>query len=327
MKANGEMELELAQRLQHYNTRMNFIFALSDPSNAGYRHVLLTAKPPGNLDEYKFELKGVWFPEESDLTVKLSNENGQPLFEFEAKRSSYANIKYSLSVPSQDIRAQFESVNEIRDFNDFDVSAKLSAKSRNEERSIDFKLACKSPQSGVIDASGTVNIMRGSRSEEYQIEYKHSESGDIFDISVTAKGCEILKLKRSPQNGGRMNSLTLRCSPNPALNGDLTVFETLTTRSNPLEVKLSETWTGLDMEMSLDLDAREGKLDVKHNGDTHEIYAILHTTEGKNFMVTYKKNNVEEFLLDSKFEYPMKGFLDINVGSTFDLRAEITHDR
>ena len=330
MKANGEIKLELAQALQSYNTRMNFVFALDDPSNPGYRHVLLTVKPPGNLDEYKLELKGVWTPIESDLTVKLASENGQPLFEFEAKRSNYATIKYSLLWPSQGVSFQFESVNEIRDFNDFDVSAKLAilalaGRTEIPDRSIDFKLGCKSPQGGAIEASGKVHVVGESRDVEYQVEYNHSGNGDTFDVSVSAKGCEVLKLRRSPQNGGRLNSLALKCSP--GFDGELSVYETLTTNTRPMKVKLSETWTGLDMDMTLDIDAREGKMDVKHNGDTHEVYAVLHTTEGKNFMVTYKRNDDVKFLLDSKFEYPMKGFLHINVGSTFDLEAEISHDR
>ena len=78
------------------------------------------------------------------------------MIDFEAKRNGYANIKYSLELPSRDIKAQFESINEIRDEDDFDVSAKVIVRDRQFEQSMDFTLGCKSPEEGAIDVKGTL---------------------------------------------------------------------------------------------------------------------------------------------------------------------------
>ena len=323
--AYAELAWELPSRLQAsgpYDARFKIRYTVRDRSNPYFKNVLFLAKLPmiqGDR-EYKLEYNGIWSPQESDLTITLSKQNGEALIDFVAKRTGYSNIEYTLDIRRLGIRARFVSINEFRGINDFDVSVKIQV--LNHE--VEFSLDCTSPDVGAINVEARLT---GSMGTGFNIltTYQHSNNGDIFELTLKDNECEVLKLKRALHDNGRMNSIALGCRD--GINGRMDLFETLTTNESPYKVKITETWTGLDIDLNIDVEAKEGLLKVQNGVDSYELHAVVQTSNGKNFLVSFKKNDITEFLLDSHFELPMKGSIDIQVGSAFDLKAEITHDK
>ena len=72
-KGTIDFKLDVAfQRIEH-STEAQLVFEFAA---GGFKHILVTVKPP-HMQEYKFELKGIWTLENSDFTVTLTDQNSR----------------------------------------------------------------------------------------------------------------------------------------------------------------------------------------------------------------------------------------------------------
>ena len=156
---------------------------------------------------------------------------------------------------------------------------------------------------------------------------------DQLELKVNVDGCDILKVKRTDKDNGKLHTLSINCEPfgTSAYDGDVEVFyaHSLWSSQGHLKLTVDETWTGRKMEINLDLAQKELKLDIARSGvKVHEVYAKATLNGDMNFLLRYKKNGSRVFKIECQFEQSIQGFIDIKMApGAFEMRADISHDR
>ena len=245
-KGTIDFKLDVAFHRIEHSTEAQLVFEFAA---GGFKHILVTVKPP-HMQEYKFELKGIWTLENSDFTVTLTDQNSRrekTLLEFVAKRNSYSSIEYGLDVPKKRLDVKFESNINVRRADDFDVSAKLNSQ-KMPLSSASLELSFNARQFGRATLNGKLEVQHHGPEQDWRINYDHSNHGDLFELIVQGNGCDYLKVKRAAKDNGRLHTLSLNCSP---YAGDVDLFMDLEPRN--LKLILSESWFQTTVETNMAL--------------------------------------------------------------------------
>ena len=183
-----------------------------------------------------------------------------------------------------------------------------------------------------IDVNGKFEVDFDRMKKTMSFQYDQVRP-DQLELKVNVDGCDVLKVKRTDKDNGKLHTLSINCEPfgTSAYDGDVEVFYAHSLRSSQGHLKLTvdETWTGRKMEINLDLEQKELKLDIARSGaKVHEVYAKATLNGDMNFLLRYKKNGSRVFKIECQFEQSIQGYIDIKMApGAFEMRADISHDR